>query len=111
LPLPDRWPRLAASGDGGDGRQDNPRIFRGEKRSWEEFLRWPRGYQLPIIFRDIPLRHRLRRQPGGANPSIVGIRALSAALKINEESVAYLIARMVSSGKIVAQLSLSKSQT
>jgi protein-S-isoprenylcysteine O-methyltransferase Ste14 len=28
--LPDRWPRLAASGDGGDGRQDNPRIFRGE---------------------------------------------------------------------------------
>jgi hypothetical protein len=41
----------------------------------------------------------------------VGIRALSAALKINEESVAYLIARMVSSGKIVAQLSLSKSQT
>ena len=37
--------------------------------------------------------------------------ALSAALKISEESMAYLIARLVSSGKIVAELRLSKSET
>ncbi len=49
---------------------------------------------------------RCLKESGEINQS-----ALSAALKISEESVAYLIARMVSSGKVVAQLSLSKSQT